>query len=51
MSGTASDSDAETVITEGTIEGGKGNKEKAEMGKVSQNNLPTSGICGRLVRP
>ena len=36
MSGTASDSDAETVITEGTIEGGKGNTEKAEMGKVSQ---------------
>ena len=33
MSGTASDSDAETVITEGTTDGGKVNKEK---GKVSQ---------------
>ena len=34
MSGTASDSDAETVITEGTTDGGKVNKEK---GKVSQS--------------
>ena len=33
MSGTTSDSDAETVITEGTTDGGKVNKEK---GKVSQ---------------
>ena len=33
MSGTTSDSDAETVITEGTTDGGKANKEK---GKVSQ---------------
>ncbi len=37
MSGTASDSDAETVMTEGTIEGGKVNK---EMGKVSQIAFP-----------
>ena len=32
----ASDSDAETVMTEGMVEGGKGDKEKREMGKVSQ---------------
>ena len=36
MSAAGSDSDAETVITEGTIEGGKGSKEKEAMGKVSQ---------------
>ena len=36
MSAAGSDSDAETVITEGAIEGGKGNKEKKAMGKVSQ---------------
>jgi hypothetical protein len=35
MSGT-SDSDAETVITEGTTDGGKANKEK---GKVSQTTV------------
>ena len=36
MSGTASDSDAETVITEGTTDGGKVNKEK---GKVSHSTV------------
>ncbi len=36
MSAAGSDSDAETVITEGTIERGKGSKEKETLGKVSQ---------------
>jgi hypothetical protein len=36
MSAAGSDSDAETVITEGVIEGGKGSKEKKAMGKVPQ---------------
>ena len=36
MLAAASDSDAETVMTEGMVEGGKGDKEKREMGKVSQ---------------
>ena len=36
MSAAGSDSDAETVITEGTIEREKGSKEKGTLGKVSQ---------------
>ena len=36
MSAAGSDSDAETVITEGTIEREKGSKEKETLGKVSQ---------------
>jgi len=36
MLAAASDSDAETVMTEGMVEGGKGDKEK---GKVSQIRL------------
>ena len=36
MSAAGSDSDAETVITEGTIERGKGSTEKETVGKVSQ---------------
>ena len=36
MSAAGSDSDAETVITEGMIEREKGSKEKGTLGKVSQ---------------
>ena len=46
MSAAGSDSDAETVITEGTIERGKGSTEKETVGKVSQltvmSSLPSS---------
>ena len=46
MLAAASDSDAETVMTEGMVEGGKGDKEKREMGKVSQITV----ACGRAGR-
>jgi len=46
MSATGSDSDAETVITEGMVEREKGSKEKGTLGKVSQitvmSSLPSS---------
>ena len=42
MSAAGSDSDAETVITEGTIEREKGSKEKETLGKVSE--IPKNSV-------
>ena len=49
MSAAGSDSDAETVITEGTIERGKGSTEKETVGKVSQLTVMSPGLPASYV--